>query len=373
MNVSAQTTTLDSARVVLKDLIERVDGIVKVQQPDQLEQRFQELGVLLEDPELWNDQVRAAAISRDRGRVERILGLVRGLVSQSSEFGDYIDMCEDEGDPTAISDAVKELSVLRQKVDDAELQSLFTDAIDVNDAWIEIQAGSGGTEAQDWAEHLLRMYLRYCERRGYDTQLTDRVPGEVAGIKRAVIQVTGDYAYGWLKTESGVHRLVRRSPFDSSNRRHTSFASVFVTPFIDDTIEVDIDMSDVRVDTYRASGAGGQHVNKTDSAVRMTHLPTGVVVQCQSERSQHQNRDRCMAQLRARLHQLELAKQRAVKDAMEAEKPDIGWGQQIRNYVLDQSRIKDLRTDEQRNDCTQVLDGDIDGFIKATLRHQATR
>jgi peptide chain release factor 2 len=245
---------------------------------------------------------------------------------------------------------------------------MFQGEADASNAFLDVQAGSGGTEAQDWAEMLLRMYLRWCEKRGFKAEIIELSPGEVAGVKSATVEVTGDHAFGWLRTETGVHRLVRKSPFDSGNRRHTSFASVFVSPEIDDDIEIEINPADVRVDTYRASGAGGQHVNRTDSAVRMTHLPTNVVVQCQSERSQHQNRDHCWKQLRAKLYELEMQKRRSAMQAVEDAKADIGWGSQIRSYVLDQSRIKDLRTDIERTDTGNVLDGDLDDFIEASLK-----
>jgi peptide chain release factor 2 len=245
---------------------------------------------------------------------------------------------------------------------------MFHGELDPNNAFVEIQAGSGGTEAQDWAEMLLRMYLRWAEQRDFTAEITELSAGEVAGIKGATVAVTGEYAYGWLRTETGVHRLVRKSPFDAGNRRHTSFASVFVSAEIDEEIEIEINPADVRVDTYRASGAGGQHVNKTDSAVRITHLPTNIVVQCQSERSQHQNRDKAWKQLRAKLYELEMQKRRAAQQTVEDNKADIGWGSQIRSYVLDQSRIKDLRTGVERTDPNKVLDGDLDDFIEASLK-----
>jgi peptide chain release factor 2 len=245
---------------------------------------------------------------------------------------------------------------------------MFQGEADAANAYVDIQAGSGGTEAQDWAEMLLRMYLRWCEKRGFGAEIVELSPGDVAGVKSATVEITGDHAFGWLRTESGVHRLVRKSPFDSGNRRHTSFASVFVSPEIEDDIEIEIDPSDVRTDTYRASGAGGQHVNRTDSAVRLTHEPSGVVVQCQSERSQHQNRDRAWKQLRAKLYEIEMQKRRADAQAVEDAKADIGWGSQIRSYVLDQSRIKDLRTNIERSDPGVVLDGDLDEFIEASLK-----
>jgi peptide chain release factor 2 len=245
---------------------------------------------------------------------------------------------------------------------------MFNGELDPNNAFVEITAGSGGTEAQDWAEMLLRMYLRWAEKRGFKTEIIELSPGEVAGIKGATVSVEGEYAYGWLRTETGVHRLVRKSPFDSGNRRHTSFASVFVSAEIDEEIEIEINPADVRIDTYRASGAGGQHVNKTDSAIRMTHLPTNTVVQCQSERSQHQNRDKAWKQLRAKLYELEMLKRKAAQQTIEDNKADIGWGSQIRSYVLDQSRIKDLRTGVERSDPNEVLDGDLDDFIQASLK-----
>jgi len=245
---------------------------------------------------------------------------------------------------------------------------MFSGEMDFNNAFLDIQSGSGGTEAQDWAEMLLRMYLRWGEKHGFNTQIIEVSPGEVAGIKSATIKYVGDYVFGWLRTETGVHRLVRKSPFDSGNRRHTSFASVFVSPEIDDTVEIDINPADLRIDTYRASGAGGQHVNKTDSAVRLTHKPSGIVVQCQNDRSQHKNKDQAMKQLRAKLYELEIKKRNAEKQAMEDSKVDIGWGNQIRSYVLDQSRIKDLRTNIETGNTQAVLDGDLDKFIEASLK-----
>ena len=279
-----------------------------------------------------------------------------------------LDLAKQEDDDAVVEEIVTDLGRYIAQVEELEFRRMFSGEMDPSDAFVEIQAGSGGTEAQDWAEMLLRMYLRWGEQRLFKTELIEVSPGEVAGIKSATVRYQGDYAYGWLRTETGVHRLVRKSPFDSGNRRHTSFASVFVSPEIDDNIEVDIEPSDLRVDTYRASGAGGQHVNKTDSAVRMTHLPTGLVVQCQNDRSQHKNRDQALKQLRAKLYELELQKRMAEQRALEDTKADIGWGNQIRSYVLDQSRIKDVRTGMETGNTQAFLDGDLDRFLEASLK-----
>lgn len=294
---------------------------------------------------------------------------VLGDMAESlAELGELAEMASEEQDGEALDDVAAELGTLDQRLAELEFRRMFQGEMDTANAFVEIQAGSGGTEAQDWAEMLLRMYLRWAEKRGFGAAVIEASPGEVAGIKSATVEISGEYAYGWLRTETGVHRLVRKSPFDSGNRRHTSFASVFVSPEIDDDIEIDINPADVRVDTYRASGAGGQHVNRTDSAVRLTHLPTNTVVQCQSERSQHQNKDRAFKQLRAKLYELELQQRRAEQQAVEDAKADIGWGSQIRSYVLDQSRVKDLRTNIERTDPNNVLDGDLDNFIESSLK-----
>ena len=277
-------------------------------------------------------------------------------------------MASDEGDEESLASIGEDVDRLSGELEKLEFRRMFAGELDGNDAFLDIQAGSGGTEAQDWAEMLLRMYLRWGEHHGFDTELVEVSPAEVAGIKSATIRFGGEYAYGWLRTETGVHRLVRKSPFDAGNRRHTSFASVFVSPEVDDDIEIEINPADLRVDTYRASGAGGQHVNRTDSAVRITHEPSGVVVQCQSERSQHQNRDRAMKQLKSRLYELELQKRKTEQQALEDSKADIGWGSQIRSYVLDDQRIKDLRTGVQTSNCQSVLDGNLDDFIEASLK-----
>ena len=279
-----------------------------------------------------------------------------------------LDLAKQENDADTVREVVADLDKYAAQIEELEFRRMFAGEMDPNNAFLDIQSGSGGTEAQDWAEMLLRMYLRWGEQRNFKTELIEVSPGEVAGVKSATVRYVGDYAYGWLRTETGVHRLVRKSPFDSGNRRHTSFASVFVAPEIDDNIEVDIETADLRVDTYRASGAGGQHVNKTDSAVRLTHIPTGIVVQCQNDRSQHKNRDQAMKQLRAKLYELELQKRMSEQKAVEESKADIGWGNQIRSYVLDQSRIKDLRTGVETGNTQAVLDGDLDRFIEASLK-----
>ena len=298
-------------------------------------------------------------------------GVVRTIETLSAGISDnteLLNLAADENDAGTVAEIEQEVGKLEAQLATLEFQRMFSGEMDPNNAYLDIQSGSGGTEAQDWAEMVLRMYLRWGEDKGFNTVLEEVSPGEVAGIKSATIRFEGDYAFGWLRTETGVHRLVRKSPFDSGNRRHTSFCSVFVSPEIDDDIDIDINQADLRVDTYRASGAGGQHVNKTDSAVRITHEPSGIVVQCQSERSQHQNRDQAMKMLRAKLYEQEMLKRSAEKQAMEDSKADIGWGSQIRSYVLDDSRIKDLRTNVQTSNCQAVLDGDLDKFIEASLK-----
>ncbi len=289
----------------------------------------------------------------------------------SAGLGDareLLDMAAEEDDEGAVADVVAELDRLTTALEKLEFRRMFSGEMDPNNVYLDIQAGSGGTEAQDWANILLRMYLRWADKRGFETEIIELSAGDVAGIKGATVYIKGEYAFGWLRTEIGVHRLVRKSPFDSGNRRHTSFSAVFASPEIDDNIEIDINPADLRTDTYRSSGAGGQHVNTTDSAVRITHVPTNTVVQCQNQRSQHANRDTAMKMLRAKLYELEMQKRNAASQALEDTKSDIGWGHQIRSYVLDQSRIKDLRTGIERSDCDNVLDGDLDEYLEASLK-----
>jgi peptide chain release factor 2 len=322
----------------------------------------------LEDPAVWSDPKRAQDLGRERKQLEAVVGTLNDLATRLKDSGEMFELARAESDDAMLTALAQDVDSLERAVGDMEFRRMFHNPMDPNACFVDIQAGSGGTEAQDWAAMLLRMYLRYCERKGYRTEILEESDGEVAGIKSASVKVTGDYAYGHLRTETGVHRLVRKSPFDANARRHTSFASVFVYPEVDETIEVEINPADLRVDTFRASGAGGQHINKTDSAVRITHVPSGIVVQCQTDRSQHRNRAEAMAMLKSRLYELELRKRQAEQQKLEEAKTDIGWGHQIRSYVLDQSRIKDLRTNVERGDTQSVLDGDLDDFISASLK-----
>ncbi len=322
----------------------------------------------LEVPEVWEDQERAQALGKERVTLEGVVLNMDELLSGLEDAAELLDMAVEEDDAETVDSVAADIDGFEQRVADLEFRRMFSGEMDANNAFLDIQAGSGGTEAQDWAEMLLRMYLRWGEQRGFKTELMEASPGEVAGIKSATIRFEGEYAFGWLRTETGVHRLVRKSPFDSGNRRHTSFSSVFVSPEIDDSFEVEINPADVRTDTYRASGAGGQHVNKTDSAIRLTHVPTGIVVQCQNDRSQHKNRDQAWKQLKAKLYELEMQRRNESQQAVEDSKSDIGWGSQIRSYVLDQSRIKDLRTGVETGNTQAVLDGGLDPFIEASLK-----
>jgi peptide chain release factor 2 len=331
-------------------------------------ERLTEVNALLEDSGIWHNPAKAQELGRERSELEKVVTTIQTLEQDLSELQELLDLAIEEQDNETFQALFGEGERLSALVETLEFQRMFPNKMDPNNAFMDIQSGSGGTEAQDWAEMLLRMYLKWGERRGFKATLIEVSEGEVAGIKSATIQFEGDYAYGWLRTEMGVHRLVRKSPFDSGNRRHTSFASVFVYPEIDDDIEIDINPADLRIDTYRASGAGGQHVNRTDSAIRITHIPTNTVVQCQSDRSQHKNRAYAMKQLKAKLYELERQKRVQEKQILEDAKADIGWGSQIRSYVLDQSRVKDLRTGYETTDTTSVLNGHLDSFIEASLK-----
>lgn len=322
----------------------------------------------LESSNVWDNPEQAQSLGRERTQLETIVHSLSQLGQSICDQRELFELAREEDDEQTINDISEELKSIEQQVAALEFRRMFSGKMDHSNAYLDIQAGSGGTEAQDWAEMLLRMYLRWGEHHGFITELIECSPGEVAGIKSATIHFTGEYAFGWLRTETGVHRLVRKSPFDSGNRRHTSFAAVFVSPEIDDDIEIEINPADLRIDTYRASGAGGQHVNRTDSAVRITHAPSGIVVQCQNDRSQHKNKDQAMKQLRAKLYELEVQKKNAEQQALEASKSDIGWGSQIRSYVLDQSRVKDLRTGVETSNTQAVLDGSLDQFIEASLK-----
>ena len=335
---------------------------------DRRQEELEEVNRELEQPGIWDDPENAQKLGQERARLEKIVVTIEELDSGLNDAEELLEMSVEENDEDSINSIIDDLKVLEEKVVELEFRRMFSGEMDANNAFVDIQAGSGGTEAQDWAEMLLRMYLRWGESHGFKTELMEVSAGDVAGIKSATISIAGDYVYGRLRTETGVHRLVRKSPFDSGNRRHTSFAAVFVSPEIDDDIEIDINPADLRIDVYRASGAGGQHVNKTESAVRITHLPTNVVVQCQSGRSQHKNKDSAMKQLKAKLYEREVQIRNADQQALEETKSDIGWGSQIRSYVLDQSRIKDLRTNVETGNTQAVLDGDLDQFIEASLK-----
>ncbi|WP_117316769.1 peptide chain release factor 2 [Chromatocurvus halotolerans] len=352
----------------LKDMEARTDVLRGYLDFDARKERLTEVEHELAEPSVWEDPERAQELGRERSSLENIVQTLETLTSGTRDTGDLLELAATEDDTDTLSEVEAEIDQLDALLAKLEFRRMFSGEMDPNNAYLDIQAGSGGTEAQDWGEMLLRMYLRWGEAKGFTTELIEVSAGEVAGIKSATIKFEGEYAFGWLRTETGVHRLVRKSPFDSGNRRHTSFASVFVSPEIDDNIEIDINPADLRVDTYRASGAGGQHINKTDSAVRLTHGPSGIVVQCQTERSQHQNRDNAMKLLRAKLYEMEVLKRSEEKQAMEDSKADIGWGSQIRSYVLDASRIKDLRTGVETTNTQAVLDGDIDDFIEASLK-----
>ncbi|MBV1907329.1 MAG: peptide chain release factor 2 [Pseudomonadales bacterium] len=359
---------LTSLREQLKGLAERVETLRGYLDLDELKNRYQEVELQLAAPDVWDDVDTAQKLNKELAGLKSSISTIEDVGQGVDDASELVELAAEEEDQETLDEVAQDFSVLDLRLKDLEFRRMFDGEMDESNAFVDIQAGSGGTEAQDWAEMLLRMYLRWGEKHKFNTQIIEVSAGDIAGIKSAAVQFIGEYAFGWLRTETGVHRLVRKSPFDSGSRRHTSFASVFVSPEIDDDIEIEINPADVRVDTYRASGAGGQHVNRTDSAVRLTHMPTNVVVQCQSERSQHQNKDNAYKQLRAKLYELELQTRKAEQQLVEDGKADIGWGSQIRSYVLDQSRVKDLRTLVERTDTVNVLNGDIDEFIEASLK-----
>ena len=331
-------------------------------------EKLEQVNAELEDPKVWEEPKRAQDLGKEKKSLEAVVDSLTQIDAGLRDASDLFAMAREENDEDTLVAVETDTHDLQKQIEAMEFRRMFSNPLDKNNCFIDIQAGAGGTEAQDWASMLLRQYVRYCERKGFKTEILEQSDGEVAGIKTATIKVEGDYAYGFLRTETGVHRLVRKSPFDSANGRHTSFSSLFVYPEVDDSIEIDVNPADVRVDTYRASGAGGQHINKTDSAVRLTHGPTGIVVQCQNDRSQHRNRAEAWAMLKSRLYEHELRKRMSDQQKLEDSKTDIGWGHQIRSYVLDQSRIKDLRTNYEVGNTKAVLDGDLDDFIAASLK-----
>jgi peptide chain release factor 2 len=345
--------------------IKRLGGIFDF---DVKKSRLDQISKELEDPSIWNDQARSQILGKEKRELDFIVNGLSNLAMSLKDQCELFELARNENDDETLKVVLDESHSLEKSVEAMEFRRMFSHPMDPNNCFINFQSGSGGTEAQDWANMLLRMYIRYGERKGFKVEVLDISDGDIAGIKSATLKISGDYAFGHLRTETGVHRLVRKSPFDSGNRRHTSFASVQVYPEVDDSIEVDINPADLRIDTYRASGAGGQHINKTDSAVRITHIPTNTVVQCQDDRSQHRNRAEAMNMLRAQLYALELNKRNEEKQALEDAKTDIGWGHQIRSYVLDQSRIKDLRTNVEVGNTQGVLDGDLDPFISESLK-----
>ncbi|MBH97719.1 MAG: peptide chain release factor 2 [Rhodospirillaceae bacterium] len=353
---------------MISDLLGRSSALRGYLDYEGKQERLEEVDRELENPSVWEDQSRAQALGKERADLESVIIALDKISLSLKEADELSRLAKDEMDINALKDIVDEVVITQKEVERLEFRRMFSGEMDGNNAFLDVQSGSGGTEAQDWAEMLFRMYLRWAESRGFQTEIIEYSAGDVAGLKSATILINGDYVYGWLRTETGVHRLVRKSPFDAGHRRHTSFAAVFVSPEIEDDMEVDIDPSDLRVDVYRASGAGGQHVNKTESAVRLTHLPSGIVVQCQSDRSQHKNRATAMNQLRSKLYEQEQQKRQEEAELLEEGKADIGWGNQIRSYVLDQSRIKDLRTGYESGNPGAILDGDLDPFLEESLK-----
>ncbi|WP_241618710.1 peptide chain release factor 2 [Rosenbergiella epipactidis] len=352
----------------IQDLTERSDVLRGYLDYDAKNERLEEVNAELEQSDVWNEPDRAQALGKERSSLEAIVETFDLLAQGLDDVSGLVELAVEADDEETFNEAVVELEALDKKLAELEFRRMFSGEYDSADCYIDLQAGSGGTEAQDWANMLLRMYLRWAEAKGFKTEIIEVSDGDVAGIKSATVKIIGDYAFGWLRTETGVHRLVRKSPFDSGGRRHTSFSSAFIYPEVDDDIDIEINPADLRIDVYRASGAGGQHVNRTESAVRITHLPSGIVTQCQNDRSQHKNKDQAMKQMKAKLYELKMQKKNAEKQVMEDNKSDIGWGSQIRSYVLDDSRIKDLRTSVETRNTQAVLDGDLDRFIEASLK-----
>ncbi|WP_440682444.1 peptide chain release factor 2 [Cysteiniphilum halobium] len=359
---------VNSYKTQLKEMAMRLDTLRGYLDFAHKKERLDEVLMELENPAIWNDPENAQMLGKEKTTLEVVVNNVITLDKGITDALEMIEFAQETDDESILQEVITEIEHLESALAKLEFMRMFNNPMDPNDAFLDVQSGSGGTEAQDWAQMLMRMYLRWGEAHGLKTELIEVSDGDVAGIKSCTIRFEGEYAYGWLRTETGVHRLVRKSPFDSGNRRHTSFASVFVSPEVSDDIEIEINTADLRIDTYRASGAGGQHVNRTDSAVRITHEPSGIVVQCQNDRSQHKNKDQAMKQLKSKLYELEMHKRNAEKQALEESKSDIGWGSQIRSYVLDQSRIKDLRTSVENTNTQAVLDGDLDKFIEASLK-----
>ncbi|WP_156860365.1 peptide chain release factor 2 [Francisella frigiditurris] len=350
----------------LKDLMARIESLRGYLDYDAKKEKLTEVLMELEDGSIWDDPEYAQNLGKQKVELENIVINCEQITGSLETLSELLELAEE--DESFLEEVIKDIKQVTADIEKLEFRRMFSGEMDANNAYLDIQSGSGGTEAQDWAQMMMRMYMRWADGHGFKVTVDDVSDGDVAGIKGCTLKIEGEYAYGWLRTETGIHRLVRKSPFDSNNKRHTSFASVFISPEVDDDIDIEINPADLRIDTYRASGAGGQHVNRTDSAVRITHIPTNVVVQCQADRSQHKNKDQAMKQLKSKLYELELQKRNAEKNALEQSKSDIGWGSQIRSYVLDQSRIKDLRTGVENTNTQAVLDGDLDRFIEASLK-----
>ncbi|WP_154668086.1 peptide chain release factor 2 [Pseudoduganella violaceinigra] len=359
---------INSLANLLADLTTREAELRRYLDFDKKSEKLEQLNAELEDPAVWNDPKKAQDMGREKKALEGVVLTLLKAESDLRDMNELFEMGKEEGDDDTLEAVIADTAEIQKTIEQMEFRRMFSNPMDPNNCFVDIQAGAGGTEAQDWASMLLRQYLRYCDRKGFKAEVLEESEGEVAGIKTATLKIEGEYAYGHLRTETGVHRLVRKSPFDSSGGRHTSFVSLFVYPEVDDSIEIEINPADLRIDTYRASGAGGQHINKTDSAVRITHGPSGIVVQCQNDRSQHRNKAEAMDMLKAKLYELELRKRMSEQQSLEDSKTDVGWGHQIRSYVLDQSRIKDLRTNFETGNTKGVLDGDLDDFISASLK-----